>query len=367
MRKYLSCNYIASTARKFAYKIKNSDGVTLLELVVAVAILALVIAPFYAHFLQSIKIEQYAKDVIKGEYIAQKVLELEKQSLGASMIIDATESDANAIINNLMSELSKLENGPGKDNSFTTDYHEVNGMYVKTTYELSDDYDNKPDTMDSPDIVDSYKNLKLDSPDFKCSAIYKDNTTWELIFDGDAGTKTVTLGSDKDDPYEPSLKLVYNSATGNCNVWVSKNNTVPFDPSTWTNVYTVEKNAADPDPNVRMLFDCNDINNYPEEDQQFINLYVSTNMPKKVGDKKKKFKVYEIDPLDKFEILTQSSENSGIVEVYRGIDADPSDGFFGTYYWVTIDVYSSDDESEQRKLAQLHSSVRSLGKKNDDD
>ncbi len=338
--------------KKYIDNICNSNGVTLLELVVAIAILAMVLSPFYGHFIQSVKIENLTKRMIKAEYIAQKLLEDEKESAGVTF---KNESNYNDILNNI----SNLAIG----SSYTAPYIEIDGEFVKMVY--------KNETgIHSPDNDDLYP-----QPEeiFTCTVtnVGSANTTLKFQLTGTNTSKTFVVPNVS----TPSIKLInkVDVGTGVCGddyeLWFSETNAVNWssnDPANWEKVFefTHTNNVVNPqgekDTKIAMLFDCDYAGGVPNGDESIVNLYVATDTPSKVGIENKEFTIYEIDPLDRFELTTNVADNSGVVDIYRGFDENSYAEIIANqqYYWLTINVYTSDDESSQKCLNTLHSSIR---------
>ncbi len=57
----------------------NQKGFTLLELLIAAAILAMVISPYFTQFVKSTEIGERSERIVRAEFIAQRVLEEEKR------------------------------------------------------------------------------------------------------------------------------------------------------------------------------------------------------------------------------------------------------------------------------------------------
>ncbi len=346
-------NCLKKINKKIINMISNSDGVTLLELVVALAILALVLSPFYAHFVQSIKMEHYTKDVIKGEYIAQRVLENEKQLAGITFKDETNYDEIRDKIDNLASGVA-----------YTTPYIEIDDKFVKITYM------NESATL-SDDNTDLYE---LPNQDFGCTP--RVEASGDIFLDFLLPHWSNPVSFKVTDPSKVSVKLInkIDSITGDWGtdyeLWISNTNDVNWtpnpDPNDWKKVldFSHINNVTNPDgtkdTKIAMLFNCANAQDLPSGEDNVVNLHVSTNMPNQVGDESKRFTVYEIDPLKRFEITTNINDNAGQVEIYRGLDEDSYAKIISDqqYYWVIVNVYSSTNATTQRRLAKLHSSVR---------
>lgn len=126
---------------------KNKKGFTLVELIIAVAILAIIVAPLVSNFVQSNKINQKSRKNLNAMNMAQDIMEgiASKQS-AEKFIIGMEEADA---MNTLLVGASyksygakeggaKVEKGASGDTlSGTAKYHNAAGIIPSSEYEFT--------------------------------------------------------------------------------------------------------------------------------------------------------------------------------------------------------------------------------------
>ncbi len=138
--------------------LKNEKGMTLLELIIAVSILALVVGPYFTQFVTATEIGERSERIVRAEYVAQKKLEEIKNipiplESGYKQLIDGfnvtvTYYDQTDTVNEATGELEYFDNeiigdlilrpsvGPADvDVSFRKDNEDV----LKTAYNIKDD------------------------------------------------------------------------------------------------------------------------------------------------------------------------------------------------------------------------------------
>jgi len=114
--------------------VKKNEGFTLLELLIAVAILSVVIGPYFTQFLTSTEIGERSERIVRAEFIAQMVLEEAKRvsqvptsgntrvELIDGFTVNVTYSDESDSINNSTDQLTLYSDNVNPDFSVTPSY-----------------------------------------------------------------------------------------------------------------------------------------------------------------------------------------------------------------------------------------------------
>lgn len=277
--------------------LKNTNGITLVELLVALSIISLILGPYFAHFIQSVKIGKHAEQVVHAEYVAQSVLEREKQ----------------------------FPKPPDGMKEKGTKSEEIDGFNVKITYEDK-----------SPNDLATKPNLyTLEKTDATAKFFFNPKTNGvELEFVHSSNERNFPLGNNP----QVGIKLEKSEEANAYNLFFQSNKS-----ASWVSVFKITKSQNKP---VTLLFDRPQI--LPNESLS-VDLFSS-------ASEETPFHVYVKDPNRQMAFRAKVSEaENGIVNIYRGFEDQASSGEDSSkYYWINIAVSNRSNEM----LATLYSAVR---------
>jgi len=280
---------------------KNNKGFTLVELLIAVAILAAVIGPYFTQFVTSTKIGERSERIVRAEFIAQRILEEEKRSslkpeLGNSRTI---EEDGFDIVITYFDESNNVNNPSNSLDLYSND--------VTTRYVIR------------PDIQDT--NLNVD-----------------INIDGGATLLPISsLGFGS----ELKLELKSTSVTNQYILSYSENG----GPSVTLDTFSL---MSQEDASFRFNGQTNGTTD------TLLNFVISN---KTFGtDDERKIVVYEFDDTKRnFNFKTDTS-STGDVELYLKLSSAETSSTTNDldYYWIQIDV----QDSTGTTVTELYSAIR---------
>jgi len=287
--------------------LKNEKGMTLLELLIAVAILALIAGPYFSQFVTSVKIGERSERIVRAEFVAQAVLEEEKQNIKIP------------------------EDGKPRED-------------VKDDFRVVVSYENHSDDINTSDGTLEFYEGDVESdyilvPLVKSSGTdvqfrKKSNTSYATASGiAQAGLLTIYLEST---PIDSQYELHYQIGDGN-------KTKLPG---------SMTKTA---DEVVNLKFQAPQ-DTKPEDalpNTTLINVNLINNTE---GEKERLLQLHEFD--DEYRNFNFSTDNSssGEVTLFLKLTSDVAVNVNDKqgYYWVHIEVFDSADEL----MAELHSAVR---------
>lgn len=279
--------------------IKDQKGFTLLELLIAVAILALVMSPFFSQFVKSTEIGERSERIVRAEYIAQKAIEEEKR------LVSLPDS--------------------GNTRSFVEDNFTVVLTYSDKT----------------SDVNTSNEQLKLFIDDTSPDLVIKPTISLSKV-SLDFYKNAALISSINDMPYGDKLSLYLDS---NASV------------SSYSLNFDIEGGESGSITNLTKL-DTEDVILRFEGVESGVNgtLLNVILVNRTDGTDERKMKLFEVDDLENnFNFITGIG-SSGDVETTLKLISNPSTQIDNNldYYWVQVQVIDSSGEV----MAELYSSVR---------
>jgi len=285
--------------------LKNEKGMTLLELLIAVAILALVVGPYFSQFVTSVEIGERSERVVRAEFVAQAVLEEEKQ------------------------RIKILDDGKPK---------ERDGFQVVVSYE-----NHSGDINTSDGSLEFYDGAV--EPDYTLVPVVKSSSTDVQFRPLSKASYTTASGIDRgglltiyleSTPVDNQYEMYYQIGVGN--------KTKLYDSMTITDGEVVNlKFQAPQDTSAEDVL--------PNTNLMSINLINNTE-----GKKERLLQLHEFD--DDYRNFNFSTDNSssGEVTLFLKLTSDVAANVNVRqgYYWVHIEVF----DSAKELMAELHSAVR---------
>ncbi len=394
--------------RTLQYAIKKSiskqDGVTLVEILVGLALLAMVVAPFLNNFLKSVEIGRLSKEILFAEYIAQIAVEQIKQE--PPDVDDVTQGwqteYAEAAVQPITKaiaeydaavKMGKIPNDP--NSGMPQQYLKTYELYDNDVYIEVEIIDKKTarnlGTADKPNVLE----VEPEMPDVDYVMIPHKSRYGQLLIDiwkydgtpielDKTINRCVSVLMDNNPPDESTSSYefscyFYNSKKRprkkyvlGSNAWFVTPESVTISdlrkghssrPSIssneWEKItddddisvyidghYAVEEfglgsdDASVPNPFIKFRFSVDD--SYASE------------LPKKT------FTVYENDVTNSFEIGVDERLNRGTVDFVRGYITNPESqddiNNSNNYYWVVVNVYKNSDKKVL--LATADTSIR---------
>lgn len=279
--------------------LKNNKGVTLLELLIAIALLSLLIGPYFSHFITSTKIGERSERIVRAEFIAQKYLEMEKsnRTIPVSGVKKEQEDHFEIVI---------------------TYNDKTDGINQSTrTLEIYDD-SQEYDLIMRPDL-----NLSDSSIAFELAGGTELDETSDISFGGD-----LLLSLDEGtQPNEYFLSYQINGGTPT---------TLPGFPISTDDELAIKFLTPEIGITDKIL------------DIELANLTS--------GDSEVTFVLFEYDDDNRNYEFSTSNLSIGDVSLFLKLTSDTDENIDNTldYYWVNIEVIDSTGEV----MAELHSSIR---------
>ncbi len=283
--------------------LKNQKGVTLLEVLIAVAILAMIIGPYFSKFIQATEIGERSERVVRAEFVAQDYLEREKRL--PNIPVAGNKNIINDIDSNMRVEIT---------------YSDQTGQVEGTAGDIQ---------------------------------VYSENTTKDLVITptnvgGDVelsitNSSDVVLVSSISVPDSEVINIILSETTTN-DLYDVKYSVAG---GSELDIGSVTKLAGEI---VRFSLDSQKLLNEPPSSITF-NI---VNLTSGIGERN--FQLYEYDDTFKVYDIVIDGSSTGSVELYLKLDSDPSVTLNNdlNYYWVKIEVFDETDEL----LAELYSSIR---------